>query len=96
MMTEKEAKGRYCAIRDINCLASGCMQWRWKYDQQSALQFEADKMVKEGFRIYGWRNGTLGPQALMARQTEYGYCGLAGEPLLPEARENVVAMRRAD
>ena len=77
------------------CVAAQCMMWRWAYDMRripapkaisnlgrDAYAREVKKAVDEGFMVHQVSESAT----VLVRQTQGGYCGLAGRPT-PDARE---------
>ena len=85
MMTESEARTKWCPQVDLNayrdsvmqalhrdegarCIGSGCMFWRWTY-----LRADDESPPPKGER--GWVKSS---RYTFHKQTETGFCGMAG------------------
>ena len=70
MMTEKEARKRWCpkGINDSRCIASGCMAWRWAPQEDWVGRINANRELSKM---------SIGEAAEMTPRE--GYCGLAGK-----------------
>lgn len=86
LMTEKDAKTKWCSHTRVgeqasgaaenrpdgsyNCIASACMAWRWAEERNAEVEAEFEASCPSGASM-GCE--VVGPQPV-------GYCGLAGKP----------------